>query len=204
MAWRVALTFDAEHPDRPHAAGGTERVLDRLAAAGIAATFFVQGRWAEAYPGLARRIATDGHLVGNHSHYHARMPLLSAAGLWEDVTDAQAAILEATGVDPRPWFRCPFGEGTDDPAVLAGLDRLGYREVRWHVEGPDWPPGTDGPALADAMADAAAAHGDGAVILLHPWTDATATGLPRLLDRLVAADASFVRVDALDGLPGEP
>ena len=28
-------------------------------------------------------------------------------------------------VDPRPWFRCPFGAGADDPRVLAAVMRLG-------------------------------------------------------------------------------
>jgi peptidoglycan-N-acetylglucosamine deacetylase len=200
----MALTFDAEHPDRPHAAGGMERVLDRLAETGIAATFFVQGRWAEAYPAIARRMAEAGHLIGNHSHYHARMPLLSATGLATDVTDAETAIVEATGVSPRPWFRCPFGAGTDDPAVLAALGRLGYREIRWHVEGPDWPPDTDGIAMAEAMAEAAIANGDGAVILLHPWSDGCRDGLPPLMDRLLTAGATFVRIDELDAVPGLP
>jgi len=53
VAFRVALTFDAEHPDRPARPGNDERLLDALAAAGVRATFFVQGRWAEAYPAVA-------------------------------------------------------------------------------------------------------------------------------------------------------
>ena len=44
MAFRVALTFDAEHADRRYQApDGTARVLDRLAAEGIRATFFCPG-----------------------------------------------------------------------------------------------------------------------------------------------------------------
>ena len=50
---------------------------DVLAGLQVRTTFFVQGRWAEAYPALARRVATDGHLVGHHSHYHVRMVGLS-------------------------------------------------------------------------------------------------------------------------------
>jgi peptidoglycan/xylan/chitin deacetylase (PgdA/CDA1 family) len=58
---RVALTFDAEHADRPHSPPGNEdRVLATLAEHGIAGTFFVQGRWAIARPEVARRIAADG------------------------------------------------------------------------------------------------------------------------------------------------
>ena len=47
------------------------------------------------------------------------MPLLSDDGLDQDLSDGQAAIVAATGSDPRPWFRCPFGDGHDDPRVLA-------------------------------------------------------------------------------------
>ena len=116
----VALTFDAEHPDRSWCpAGAAEGILDVLAGAAIRATFFVQGRWAEAYPATARRIADEGHLVGNHSHHHARSPLFSDRGLREDVDTAREAIVRTTGRDPRPWFRCPFGDGADDPRVLA-------------------------------------------------------------------------------------
>jgi len=80
----VAFTFDAEHPDRPARPGNDERLLDALAGAGITATFFVQGRWAEAFPTIARRIADDGHLVGSHTFYHARLPLFSDDGLATD------------------------------------------------------------------------------------------------------------------------
>ena len=197
MTVRIALTFDAEHPDRPHRPGGTERVLATLAATGTTASFFVQGRWAEAFPGLARSIADGGHLVGNHSHYHVRMPLLSARGLATDVRAAERAIRRATGRDPRPWFRCPFGAGTDDPAILGALERLGYRETRWDVDGLDWRSTATGRRLASEAADAALAHGDGAVILLHPWTTATGRALPALIDRVRAGGGEFVRLDAL-------
>jgi peptidoglycan/xylan/chitin deacetylase (PgdA/CDA1 family) len=197
MTFRVALTFDAEHPDRPHRIGGTERVLDRLDATGVSATFFIQGRWAEAFPELARSVADRGHLIGNHSFYHARMPLLSAAGLTSDVRAAERAIVAATGVDPRPWFRCPFGAGTDDPTVRAGLARLGYREIGWDVEGFDWHSGRRGRGMAREMVTATLAHGDGAVLLLHPWTTATEHGLEPLIDGLRDAGATFARLDVL-------
>lgn len=198
MRFRVALTFDAEHPDRPHRTGGTERVLDHFEAEGVAATFFLQGRWVEAFPDLARDVASRGHLIGNHSFYHARMPLLSAAGLATDIRAAERAIIAATGVDPRPWFRSPFGAGSHDPAVLAGIERLGYREVRWHVEGKDWRPNRRARGMARQMVADAVAHGDGAVLLLHPWTTAAALGVGPLIAGLRDAGATFVRMDALE------
>ena len=34
--------------------------------------------------------------MGNHSHYHARMPLLNVRGLRSDIAAAEGAIIEAT------------------------------------------------------------------------------------------------------------
>lgn len=204
MPFRVALTFDAEHPDRPATAGNAERLLDRLAAEGLRSTFFVQGRWAEAYPALARQIVEAGHLVGSHSHYHARMPLLSDAGIAADVSSAESAILEHTGVDPRPWFRCPFGAGADDDRVVGALGRLGYRDVHWNVTSEDWEPGRSAADVTRIVVDETARHRDGAVVLQHTWPDQTLEAMPEILARLRDLGATFVTVDELPGLPSPP
>jgi peptidoglycan/xylan/chitin deacetylase (PgdA/CDA1 family) len=201
-ALRVALTFDAEHPDRPGCPpGNAERILDALRDRDVRATFFVQGRWAESQPETAKRIAEDGHLVGHHSHYHARMPLFHDDGLASDVGDAQAAVIAATGVDPRPWFRCPFGAGHDDPRVLATLARLGYRDVNWHVELDDWQPWRTGAAIAADGIEGVRTKGDGAVVLLHTWPGGTGDAVGPLIDGLSDMGATFVTLDELEDLP---
>ena len=44
--FRVALTVDAEHPDRPHNLVGREdALLEQLGELDVRATFFIQGRW---------------------------------------------------------------------------------------------------------------------------------------------------------------
>jgi peptidoglycan/xylan/chitin deacetylase (PgdA/CDA1 family) len=199
-AMRVALTFDMEHPDRPPKPRVSERILDSLATAGIRATMFVQGRWAEAYPELVRRIATDGHLIGNHSHYHVRMPLLTRAGMATDVTSAAQAIQDACGVDSRPWFRCPFGAADKGTRVSGVLARLGYRDVGWHVSSLDWE-ARSAAEVEKRVLDGVAAHGDGSIVLLHGWPPATAAVLPGLIDRLIDRGATFVTVDALTEIP---
>lgn len=199
---RIALTFDAEHPDRPWCPpGNADGILDTLAGAGVRATFFVQGRWAEAYPSTARRIADEGHLVGHHSHYHARMPLLLGGGFASDIDDGRTAIMAGTGVDPRPWFRCPFGAGHDDPRVHAELAAAGFRDVNWHVEAEDWEPWRTGQAIAADVVTGVREHGDGAVVLLHTWPGGTGEGLPLILEGLAALGCSFVTIDQLEDLP---
>ncbi|HTG48160.1 MAG TPA: polysaccharide deacetylase family protein [Actinomycetota bacterium] len=200
--FRVALTFDAEHPDRPGCPpGNAERIVETLAGRGVTATFFVQGRWAEAYPVTARRIAEDGHLIGHHSHYHARMPLLVPNGVPSDLADGAAAIEAATGRDPRPWFRCPFGAGHDDPDVQAALEELGYRDVGWHVELEDWEAHRTGEAITADGLRGTLEHGDGAVVLLHTWPAGTGDAVGPLVDGLREAGATFVTVADLETLP---
>ena len=195
---RVALTFDCEHPDRPHRPGVTAGLLDVLAERGVRSTWFLQGRWVEAEPELARRVAADGHLVGNHSFYHARMPLLTDLGIATDVRDAEDVIRSTTGVDPKPWFRCPFFAGSDDPRVLEGLAALGYRDIGVDVDLQDWDPAHTGEALAAAALAQAAAVGDGCVVLFHGWPPQTLDALPTIIDGLRAMGADFVTVDELE------
>ena len=199
---RVALTFDAEHPDRPAADGNADRLLDELARLDVRASFFVQGRWAEAYPTTARRIVAAGHLVGSHSHYHVRMPLLTADGMATDIRDAEEAIREHAGIDPRPWFRCPFGTGADDPVLVGRLAALGYREVGWHVSPEDWNPANSPADVIRTVVDGVLEHGDGAVVLHHTWPNQTLAAIPEIVSRLRGSGATFATLDELPDLPG--
>lgn len=194
---RIALTFDVEHPDRPTIPGITERILEILDRDGVRATTFIQGRWAQAYPDVAAGIAQADHLIGNQSMYHARSPLFTREGFATDVRDAEAVLKETCGVDPRPWFRCPFGTGMDDPTLLAQLAELGYRNVGWDVDGYDWDVG-DAAELEERVVRETLARGDGAVIVLHGWPRRTAEALPAILSSLRDAGAQFVTVDALE------
>ena len=63
----VCLTFD----DGPHPEF-TPALLDFLKSRMVRATFFVVGRQAEQYPELVRRMASEGHVIDNHSYAHPR------------------------------------------------------------------------------------------------------------------------------------
>lgn len=146
-------------------------------------------------------IVAGGHLVGSHSHYHARMPLLTDAGIAADLADAAEAIEAAAGVSPRPWFRCPFGAGASDERVLAGIAAAGYRHVGWHVAADEWEPSRGPGLVATDVVDGVLSRGDGAVVLLHTWPTATLGALDAILTRLADAGAEFCRVDELPEVP---
>ncbi|MET0620198.1 MAG: polysaccharide deacetylase family protein, partial [Thermoanaerobaculia bacterium] len=58
----VLVSFDAGSSDR-----GASEILDALAKRNIRTTIFVTGEFVRRYPEIARRIAADGHEVGNHT-----------------------------------------------------------------------------------------------------------------------------------------
>jgi peptidoglycan/xylan/chitin deacetylase (PgdA/CDA1 family) len=186
---QVALTFDTEFPGRPNRPGGEDRILETLASERIRGSFFLQGRWTRANPEIARRIAAAGHLIGNHSNYHAPMDALSDEWLRDDIRKAEATIIETTGVDPKPWFRCPFGSGMDDPRILAAIEELGYRHVGWDEDPRDW---DDGRTVDELVAGVGAG-----IVLLHAWPTVTADGLGRVIAGLRERGAEFVGVDEL-------
>jgi peptidoglycan-N-acetylglucosamine deacetylase len=196
--FRVALTFDAEHPDRPHGSlSVANEIICTLGDADVLATFFLEGRWARAHPEVAMGIAAAGHLVGSHSANHARMCLYSDEGVRQDVQAAERDIVAVTGVDPRPWFRFPYGEGHGDGRLTRILRDLGYRSVPWDVEAEDWREDQTAEGVKRAVVEGVAARGDGAVILLHTWPQPTAAALAPILCWLQDRGCTFVRIDEL-------
>ena len=195
---RVALTFDAEHPSRSQCPRGVaEAILETLAAHRVRGTFFVEGRWASAYPDLARSIAKAGHLVGNHSNAHVRITRLSRHGLAAEIEDAQKRIEQVTGIDPRPWFRSPYGDGAADLDVLAVLAEHGYRNVLWDIAASDWEDDRTAEGIENDVVDGVLNRGDGTTVLLHAWPAPTAGALPQILERLWSAGARFLTVAEL-------
>ncbi|MCL5960671.1 MAG: polysaccharide deacetylase family protein, partial [Chloroflexi bacterium] len=61
----IALTFDAGSGSEP-----TPKILDTLKERGIHVTVFLTGQWIEQNPELVKRIAADGHEIGNHTYSH--------------------------------------------------------------------------------------------------------------------------------------
>ncbi len=200
----VALTVDVEDPDqRGH--GSPDQVLsmvEAMDAAGVRATFFLQGRWVDANPEAASSIGAAGHLVGNHSYFHTDTRLLTSEGVRADVTRGQSAIETALGVDARPWYRLPYGAGAESPRIKRQLRALGYRHVGWDVDVHDYAMDSADalvPALEQAIAERERAGATHAIVLLHSWPPATAAAMSDLCRFLLERCDGTVTVDEVPG-----
>jgi peptidoglycan/xylan/chitin deacetylase (PgdA/CDA1 family) len=152
----VALTFDdGPHPDQ------TPAVLDRLAAHGARATFFVVGARAEAHPELVARIVREGHALGHHSWSHGRPEVTSPAMLVEEARRTEALLRSLTGKRPR-LFRPPFG--AVGAKKLLALWRAGQSVVLWNQDPKDF--ARDDLAPIRRWAEAAPLAG-GDILLMH-------------------------------------
>lgn len=127
----VCLTFDdGPHPEH------TPRLLDALKAHGVPATFFVIGQNAERYPDLVRRVAAEGHVVGNHSYSHTE-PCRTSAGQLADETRRTGDLLAALlGGEAPALFRPPKGQVT--VAKLWRLWRARQTVVLWDTDPKDY------------------------------------------------------------------
>jgi peptidoglycan/xylan/chitin deacetylase (PgdA/CDA1 family) len=126
----VALTFDGGGD--ADAAKGVLAILRRERVPG---TFFLTGHFVQTYPLLSRAIGRR-YPVANHTVDHLDLRRLSTPAATSEITRAETMIRRATGRDPRPLFRFPYG--SRDARTLAIVRRLGYASVRWTVDTWGW------------------------------------------------------------------
>jgi peptidoglycan/xylan/chitin deacetylase (PgdA/CDA1 family) len=185
----VSLTFD----DGPNPRA-TPVILDVLRREQVRATFFVLGRHAERWPDLVRRIAEEGHQLGNHGYWHRKLHRRTPAYVRDDLTRGTDAIgCASDGVRPR-HFRAPHG--FRNPWVTPIAASLGQRTVGWTLG--VWDSARPGAAeiARRALSDMRACS----ILLLHDGdgddADAdrlqTAEALPRIIDGLRAQGLGFV------------
>jgi len=190
---KIALTFD----DGPWPVQ-TERVLDILKAEGVPATFFMVGLRVKQNPEVARRVAREGHAIGNHTYRHVDVSDAAADKVSKELSGTNGVIITTTGVVPR-WFRPPGGNINDQAygeAAKQGLDT-----ALWTVDPRDWGRGQTAAAIEKAVVNATRS---GSVILLHDGggdRSQTIAALPAIIKRLKASGYQFVLLNDLPGAP---
>jgi peptidoglycan-N-acetylglucosamine deacetylase len=189
---QVALTFD----DGPNPVA-TPRILDTLRAERVPATFFLLGRHVERWPALARRVADEGHALGNHGYHHRKLHLRGPGYVRLDLLLGTDAIVQAAGRRP-PFFRAPHG--FRNPWVTPIARELGQRTIGWTLGVWD----TDCPGPDVIVRRTVDGCQPGSIVLLHdgdgydPDGDRTQTAeaLPLIIRELRERGYRFVSLPA--------
>ncbi len=149
------LTFD-DGPDPQW----TPRILDILAQANVCATFFVVGCFALEQVALVRRVAANGHEVGNHTWSHRHPWTVLASTARKEVRDGAAAIADLIGRAPK-FFRPPHGRLRR--CMIEEAERGGQTLALWNHSAVDWGPLGSARRIAHRLSAAQA----GDIVLMH-------------------------------------
>jgi len=127
---RAVLTFD----DGPSPIW-TPKILDELKSVNVKATFFMIGHHVQKYPEIARRVAEEGHTIGNHGYAHSVMFYYTPAEIEEEIKYTEYVIKKITAQTtqyfrpPKAWLRNNIKEKIND---------MGYQIILWSLNSKDW------------------------------------------------------------------
>lgn len=170
------LTFDAGYEN-----GHTETILNVLKKHNVPAAFFVVGTYLEQYPDLVRRMANEGHIVGNHTYHHKDMSQLSDPTLFsKELSSVDVLYKKITGEEMKKFYRPPQGKYNENNLKMA--KELGYRTIFWSLAYVDWYENKQ-PTKEEAFDKLLNRIHPGAIVLLHSTSSTNASILDELLTR---------------------
>ncbi|WP_062515358.1 delta-lactam-biosynthetic de-N-acetylase [Halobacillus sp. KGW1] len=172
----VYLTFDNGYEQ-----GYTGKVLDILKEKQVPAAFFVTGHYIESAPDLLKRMASEGHLIGNHSWSHPDFTKISKETMKEELDKVDESVRKLTDQDVMTFVRPP--RGTFNDQTLQWSRELGYTHAFWSIAFKDWE--TDKQKGWEYAYNSVIDQiHPGAVILLHTVSQDNAEALSQLIDEL--------------------
>lgn len=179
---KIAITFD----DGPHPSY-TEQLLDGLSERDVKATFFVTGEHAALHPEVIRRMAEEGHLIGNHTYSHIQLRSDNREVFKEELLKTNQILKEITGEETL-YVRPPYG--TWDKKLEQELSML---PVLWTIDPLDWCSDDAGCIARNIIAKA----GENDIILLHDYSKSSVEAALFVVDELKKQGYLFVTVDEL-------
>jgi len=190
------LTFDAGYEN-----GCTGKILDTLKKHEAAAAFFLVGNYIEKNADLVRRMASEGHTVGNHTMHHYDMSKISEKEAFaKELQDLEGLYRQTTGEEMPKFYRPPQGIYSEENLKMA--QELGYKTVFWSLAYVDWKT-DDQPTAEQAFAKLLPRTHDGAVVLLHSTSQTNAEILDELLTKWEQQGYRFGKISELfEAAPG--
>jgi len=127
---KVSITFD----DGP-TSKITENLLDVLDKHKVPVAFFMIGKNIEQNIDIAKKVFEKGHIIGNHSYYHANMfDMQSSKKMLAEITKTNELIKFVIGKEPT-LFRPPFG--ITNPMLAKAVKKSGMHSIGWSLRSLD-------------------------------------------------------------------
>ncbi|MFR9146583.1 MAG: delta-lactam-biosynthetic de-N-acetylase [Mediterraneibacter sp.] len=172
----IYLTFDVGYEN-----GNTASILDTLKKHNVSATFFVVGTYIESDPELVKRMAEEGHIVGNHTWHHPDMSQIAALDTFKkELVDVEDAYREVTGEGMTKFYRPPQGKYSESNLQMA--QELGYKTFFWSLAYVDWYDDNQ-PTKEEAFDKLLGRIHPGAIVLLHSTSDTNSLILDELIQK---------------------
>ncbi|ADU92927.1 delta-lactam-biosynthetic de-N-acetylase [Geobacillus sp. Y412MC52] len=185
----IYLTFDNGYEN-----GYTAQILDVLKEKHVPAAFFVTGHYLQTAPDLVKRMAAEGHIIGNHSWHHPDLTTESDEQVREELEKVKEKTEELTGQKGMMYLRPPRGIFSERTLSLAR--DLGYYHVFWSLAFVDWQ--TDRQRGWQYAYDQIMKQiHPGAILLLHSVSKDNAEALPNVIDDLRKQGYTFASLDDL-------
>lgn len=182
----IAMTFDdGPHPEL------TPKLLDILKQRHIKATFFILGELAQEYPDIVKRMADEGHEIGNHTWSHPNLGKMGQEAIRSQLERSTEVIKKITGITPT-IMRPPYGSYTEKQRRWT-LEEFGMPSILWAVDPLDWK-NRNSAIVRDRILKATNA---GDIVLSHDIHATTVAAMPSTLDQLIARGFQFVTVSEL-------
>jgi polysaccharide deacetylase family sporulation protein PdaB len=182
---KVAISFDAAW-----GADQTEGLLATLRKHNIKTTFFLVGFWVKKHPDMVKRIAEEGHEIGNHTANHPHLNALGKEEIKEELASVHRQIKELTGKEAN-LFRPPFGEYSNK--VIEAAEELGYYTIQWSIDSLDWKD-VSSSYIIDRVTGQI--H-PGAIVLFHNAAVSTPGALEPIIEKLHADGYKIVPIGEL-------
>jgi peptidoglycan-N-acetylmuramic acid deacetylase len=188
---RIALTFDAGGMGDP-----LPQILATLRERNLHVTMFFTGKFAEQYPEGVRQAVADGHEIANHTYSHLDSREITDEQLKQELARTEAILQGLTGRTSKPYWRPPFG-GYNNHVLNVAVSQ-GYRSIYWSVDSLDSVGQPKTPDfIFNRVTNTPNVNLDGAIILQHFGSQASADALPRILDRLQEMGMQVVTISNL-------
>jgi len=185
-AKQIAISFD-DGPAQAH----TAEILDILKSNNVPAVFFCIGKNITGNEYLLKKIAADGHIIGNHSYsHHFWFDLFSSKKMRQDLELMNEQVKKITGLTPL-LFRPPYGVTT--PNMKKVMQQTGLTAVGWNVRSLDTVINDKKTLLKKITSPLQ----PGAIILLHDTSGTTLSILPSFIAGCKEQGYEFVRLDHL-------